>query len=53
MATSDFLKAVLEKKKAGQKQTDTKNAKDGNHSGMHGSQVSVNKPAKKSAGRGR
>ncbi len=52
MATSDFLKALLEKKKAGQKQTDTKNAKDGNH-GMHGSQVSVNKPAKKSAGRGR
>jgi hypothetical protein len=49
---TDFLKAVLEKKKANQKQSNTKNAKDGDH-GIHGSQVSVNKPAKKSAGRGR
>ena len=49
---TDFLKAALEKKKSAQKQTNTKNAKDGDH-GIHGSQVNVNKPAKKSAGRGR
>jgi hypothetical protein len=49
---TDFLKAALEKKKSTQKQGNTKNAKDGDH-GIHGSQVSVNKPAKKSAGRGR
>ena len=49
---TDFLKSVLEKKKAAQKKTNTKNAKDGDH-GIHGSQVSTNKPAKKSAGRGR
>ena len=49
---TDFLKAALEKKKSNQKQSNTKNAKDGDH-GIHGSQVSVNKPAKKSAGRGR
>jgi hypothetical protein len=52
MATSDFLKAALEKKKASQKQSGQKNSKDDNH-GIHGSQVNVNKPAKKSAGRGR
>jgi hypothetical protein len=52
MATSDFLKAALEKKKASQKQGSQKNNKDDNH-GIHGSQVNVNKPAKKSAGRGR
>jgi len=52
MATSDFLKAALEKKKASQKQGSQKNSKDDNH-GIHGSQVNVNKPAKKSAGRGR
>lgn len=49
---TDFLKAALEKKKANQKQTNTKNAKDG-EKGIVGSQVSTNKPAKKSAGRGR
>lgn len=52
MSTSDFLKAALEKKKASQKQGNQKNTKDDNH-GIHGSQVNVNKPAKKSAGRGR
>ena len=52
MATSDFLKAALEKKKASQKQGGQKNSKDDND-GIHGSQVNVNKPAKKSAGRGR
>jgi len=52
MATSDFLKAALEKKKASQKQGGQKNSKDDNH-GIHDSQVNVNKPAKKSAGRGR
>lgn len=52
MSTSDFLKAALEKKKASQKQGKQKNAKDDSH-GIHGSQVSTNKPAKKSAGRGR
>lgn len=49
---TDFLKAALEKKKALQKQSNQKNAKDDSH-GIHGSQVSINKPAKKSAGRGR
>ncbi len=49
---TDFLKAALEKKKAAQKQGNQKNSKDDNH-GIHGSQVSTNKPAKKSAGRGR
>ena len=52
MSTSDFLKALLEKKKAQTKQGTQKNTKEDTH-GIHGSQVSVNKPAKKSAGRGR
>ncbi len=52
MATSDFLKSVLEKKKAQNKQGNQKNSNSDSH-GMHGSQVNVNKPAKKSAGRGR
>ena len=52
MATSDFLKAVLEKKKAQNKQSNQKNSNNDSH-GIHGSQVNVNKPAKKSAGRGR
>lgn len=49
---NDILKAALEKKKANQKQKNNKNAKDGDN-GIHGSQVSLNKPARKSAGRGR
>lgn len=52
MSTSDFLKSVLEKKKTQNKKTDTKNSKEGDK-GIHGSQVNNNKPAKKSAGRGR
>jgi hypothetical protein len=52
MSTSDFLKALLEKKKAQTKQGNQKNTKEDTH-GMHGSQVNVNKPTKKSAGRGR
>jgi len=52
MSTSDFLKALLEKKKAQNKQSNQKNTKEDSH-GIHGSQVNVNKPAKKSAGRGR
>ena len=52
MSTRDFLKALLEKKKAQSKQGNQKNSKDDSH-GIHGSQVSVNKPTKKSAGRGR
>lgn len=52
MGFNDVLKAALEKKKAQNKKTDTKNVKEGDQ-GIHGSQVNVNKPAKKSAGRGR
>lgn len=52
MSFNDVLKAALEKKKTQNKKTDTKNSKDSDQ-GIHGSQVSVNKPVKKSAGRGR
>lgn len=52
MSTSDFLKTLLEKKKSQTKQGDRRAAKDGDPA-VHGSQVSVNKPARKSAGRGR
>jgi hypothetical protein len=52
MSTSDFLKAALEKKKAAQKQGSQKNNKDSDK-GIQGNQVVTNKPAKKSAGRGR
>jgi hypothetical protein len=52
MSYNDLLKAALEKKKSQNKKTNKKNAKDGDH-GIHGSQVSINKPTKKSAGRGR
>ena len=52
MATSDFLKAALEKKKASQQHSGKKNTKDADK-GIHGNQVVTNKPAKKSAGRGR
>lgn len=49
---TDFLKAALEKKKALQKQSGKKNTSDSEQT-VHSSQVSTNKPAKKSAGRGR
>jgi hypothetical protein len=49
---TDLLKAALLKKKQNQKQNNDKTATDANH-GIHGSQVNVNKPTKKSAGRGR
>jgi hypothetical protein len=52
MGFNDVLKAALEKKRSQNKKTDGKNVKDSDK-GIHGSQVSVNKPAKKSAGRGR
>jgi hypothetical protein len=52
MSFNDVLKAALEKKKSQNKKTDAKNSKDIDHN-VHGSQVSVNKPAKKSTGRGR
>ena len=49
---TDLLKAALLKKKQNQKQNNDKNTTDANH-GIHGNQVNVNKPTKKSAGRGR
>jgi hypothetical protein len=50
--SNDLIKAALEKKKAALKQPGKKSS--GNTTkGIHGSQVSTNKPAKKSAGRGR
>ena len=49
---TDLLKAALLKKKQNQKQNNDKNTTDAKH-GIHGSQVNVNKPVKKSAGRGR
>jgi hypothetical protein len=52
MSASDVLKAALEKKKAANQKPGKKNA-GGDDKGIHGSQVSTNKPAKKSAGRGR
>jgi len=52
MATSDFLKAALEKKNAA-KITGGKKSKGADTKGIIGNQVTTNKPAKKSAGRGR
>ena len=53
MSTSDFLKAALAKKQAAQQQPTKKDkANAGKSVGVH-SQVTSNKPAKKSAGRGR
>lgn len=52
MSFNDLLKAALEKKNARQKKLDVKNSKN-EDKGIHGSQVSTNKPAKKSIGRGR
>ena len=52
MATlSDVVKAALEKKNAEQHPDASKNAVDKGHNSK--SQVSSNKPSKKSAGRGR
>lgn len=48
----EVLKAALEKKKAQQTQTNTKNSVD-TSKGPIKDQVSGKKPAKKSAGRGR
>jgi hypothetical protein len=47
----DTIKAALEKKQADQHATNSKVAVDKGHNPK--SQVNVNKPAKKSAGRGR
>jgi hypothetical protein len=52
MSASDILKAALEKKKAANQKPGKKNA-GSSEKGLGGSQVSTNKPAKKSAGRGR
>jgi hypothetical protein len=52
MSASDVIKAALEKKKAANQKPGKKNA-SGDDKGLGGSQVSTNKPAKKSAGRGR
>jgi hypothetical protein len=52
MATSDFLKAALEKKKAAMITGGKKKTKDA-EKGIQGNQVTTNKPTKKSAGRGR
>jgi len=52
MGTSDILKAALEKKNASRNQSNKKNKGD-IAKAAGGNQVIVNKPAKKSAGRGR
>jgi hypothetical protein len=52
MSASDILKAALEKKKAANQKPGKKSA-SGSDKSIGGSQVSTNKPAKKSAGRGR
>jgi len=51
MSTSDILKAALEKKKQ-QTKTSAKSKTNAGKSAM-GNQVTSNKPAKKSSGRGR
>ena len=52
MSASDILKAALEKKKQQQHLSSGKKANDG-AKGIHGNQVAVNKPQKKTTGRGR
>ena len=52
MATSDFLKAALEKKKQ-KNQVPGKNSNNDIAKGVHSNQVTINKPTKKSSGRGR
>jgi len=51
MSTSDFLKAALEKKKQ-QNATPSKKDKKGGEKGLHGNQVTTNKPQRRAAGRG-
>jgi hypothetical protein len=51
MATSDFLKAALEKKKQQAHAPGKKNSKGASKS-MHGNQVTTNRPQKKAVGRG-
>jgi hypothetical protein len=53
MSTGDFLKAALEKKKAQQELNNPTKKSKGENKVAGGNQVVVNKPAKKSAGRGR
>ena len=52
MATSDFLKAALEKKKQQNQSVGKSKSKDADK-GIHGNQVTTNRPTKKSSGRGR
>ena len=52
MSASDVIKAALEKKKAANQKTGKKNSAGGDKS-IGGNQVITNRPAKKSAGRGR
>jgi len=52
MSFNDVLKAALEKKRSRNKKTDTKN-NDDKIQGIQSSQVNLNKPVKKSSGRGR
>jgi len=52
MATSDILKAALEKKNASRMSSGKKSKGDATKL-VGGNQVTTNKPAKKSAGRGR
>jgi hypothetical protein len=52
MATSDFLKAALEKKKQQNQPAGKSTSKDATK-GTQGNQVTSNRPTKKSAGRGR
>lgn len=51
MSTSDILKAALEKKKQQNQQSKKKDKKDANKN-LHGNQVVINKPQRKTAGRG-
>jgi hypothetical protein len=53
MSTGNFLKAALEKKKAQQELNNPSKKSKGENRVTGSNQVVVNKPAKKSAGRGR
>jgi hypothetical protein len=52
MGASNILKAALEKKKAANQKPSKKNS-NGNEKSVGGGQVTINRPAKKAAGRGR
>ena len=52
MSSSDILKAALEKKKQ-KNQAPGKKSNNDTGKGVHGNQVTINKPTKKSSGRGR